>query len=404
MLKLALSIYFYTTNMDYKLIPHNRKVTSDMIAKYGDFATHDIEVEAIILEENGKTLDKNGNEANIDKKFISNAEKSTNDWIIANKNNILQKLKSFWKKPINDVLSIPVIKDHKADHVDGTVGYVKGLVYAKEKSDKFILLCKILILDLEAKVKVESKLYNRLSVGIREDGSIREVSFVVNPALPSCGLLMSENKVINKTLKKNTIIQNEPITYPVDDNYLALSEELRINNAKYTKLVEKIIPNHIMLSSMIKNGQIEPYKYDNLINKDTDTINLLYTTLPQNDIFKMISLSAPALVEQTDRELNEFIKKYKKDTKEEKVVQMPQVMQNNVNLKESRDKELKHILELSKVDFALAEQYINIELGNTTNKTVDNDIYLSEYMKEAETIKEKVNTLTLQLGEYTCRI
>jgi len=372
--------------MSINYIEHNRELTKEEIEKHGKMATHDIEVPILLLYELGVIPDKNGNKVDINKDFINATMLATNDWIKKKAKSPFSVFKSAWNKPINEIEAIPIIKNHDTDDVDGIVGHIKGLLYTDVVDNKLALKGTAVIKDIKAKYKIKSDLLRNTSIGTRNDGSIKEVSFVINEAVSHGGLEMSENIKITNDVKS-----------PLLDKKIELS-------IKLSELNNKIIPNHILLTKMIKQNKIEPFKYDTLINQEHQVIELMEKSISAVYVPKMYGSTMSTIKLQTTmlsevkKGIEELEKKYNKETKDSTIDY--QQIQPVINYDEMRNNELKQMLELMEYNPEVLTKYIKVELGEENVLNNNFDIELSEYLGEAEALKKEINNINIQLGEY----
>jgi hypothetical protein len=384
-------------------VKHDREVTSDQLQKYGKFATHDIHVPVLLLYELGHIKDKNGTPVNINADFLNDTLKKTNAWIKKRYMSPFAKLKSFWSKPLENVEVIPIIKNHDTSDVDNTVGHLKGLLRIESIDGIQSLIADAVIKDPDAKEKINGDLLRNTSVGIRDDGSIKEVSFVINEAAPHGGLLMSENESKKKEKKKKV----ENSTANIKNKEMQFAEKISELQFEEYQLENVIIPNHMMLSRMIKTGKIPPWKYEELINKPSNGIlQMMETSLPSVDLGLMIGTKRhPQKIDASDMMIDNIIAKYQKNTdvakkaKLEPPKQQIEIINQAQSFEETRTKELKHLLELSEHSPQILSKYLKIELGEpqSTEDCELHDTLLAEYIQKSKDIK--IQLKQLELGE-----
>lgn len=373
-----------------KYVEHDRELLKEEIEKHGKMATHDIEVPILLLYELGVIPDKNGNKVDVNKQFINSTMTNTNDYIKKKAKNPFSKFKSAWRKPIDEIEAIPIIKNHNTDDVDGIVGHIKGLLFTDVVDNKLALKGIAVIKDIKAKYKVKADLLRNTSIGTRGDGSIKEVSFVINEAVAHGGLEMSEPVV-------EEVKQKEELS--------PLSIQLSELSSQLNELENKTIPNHILLIKMIKNSKIEPYKYNDLINQDNKIIQLMENSISSVDVSKMVGYNM-CNVKMKDDEFNamqksidELSEKFNKNKKTDKKEIDITLAKNDINANELRNKDLKQILELMEYNPDVAKNYIKIELGEHVELNNGADIELSEYLTKVNNLKSKINDINIQLGE-----
>lgn len=376
-----------------KYVEHDRELLKEEIEKHGKMATHDIEVPILLLYELGVIPDKNGNKVDVNKQFINSTMTNTNEYIKKKAKNPFSKFKSAWRKPIDEIEAIPIIKNHNTDDVDGIVGHIKGLLFTDVVDNKLALKGIAVIKDIKAKYKVKDDLLRNTSIGTRGDGSIKEVSFVINEAVAHGGLEMSE-----------------PVAEEIKQEELSpLAIQLSELSSQLSELENKTIPNHILLIKMIKDGKIEPYKYNDLINQDNKIIQLMESSISSVDVGKMVGYNM-CNVKMKDDEFNAMQKsiealseKFNKNKKTDKKIDKKEIditlARNDINPSELRNKDLKQILELMEYNPDVAKNYIKIELGEHVELNNGADIELSEYLTKVNNLKSKINDINIQLGE-----
>jgi hypothetical protein len=385
-------------------VKHDREVTSDQLQKYGKFATHDIHVPVLLLYELGNIQDKNGTPVNIDADFLNDTLEKTNAWIKKRYMSPFAKLKSFWSKPLENVEVIPIIKNHDTSNVDDTVGHLKGLLRIESIDGIQSLIADAVIKDPDAKEKINGDLLRNTSVGIREDGSIKEVSFVINEAAPHGGLMMSE-KETKKNKKKKA--KNSAIVNNSKNKELEFAEKMNSLQFEERQLEEVIIPNHMILSRMIKTGKIPPWKYEKLITEpNRGLLEMMETSLPSIDLGLMIGTQRhPEKVDASEMMINNIIAKYQKnnDVAKQSQTEIPrqqiEIINQAQSFEETRIKELKHLLELAEHSPEILSKYLKIELGEpqSTEDCELKDTQLAEYIQKSKDIKNQLKQL--QLGE-----
>ncbi len=384
-------------NVALEYVKHNRPINSHDMSKYGKLADHDITVPCLLLYELGKIRDKNGTEVNINRDFIKETMQKSNAWIKKRHLMPFAKFIRQWSKPLDEVNAVPLIKNHKTDEVENQVGNSVGLLYTEEIEGILSLFVKVVIFDIEAKKDVENNLLRAISIGTRPDGSIKEISFVINEAAPLCGLMFSEPTF--KTPEPTTIISPDNNTVNLE-----LAEEIQGLQMAEFELTNVIIPNHVVLSRMIKTGKIYPFNYDELIKTSTSTLELMERTTPARDLGIMFGTNRePENVDTSELQFEEMIKKaqdnlgIKSKDKPDPTPQAFELIRQNKSHDELRTKELKHILELAEHSPDIAAKYIKYELGETVDTPKYKDILLTEYLGELKNIKTKLKQL--QLGE-----
>jgi hypothetical protein len=379
-------------------VKHNRPINSHDMSKYGKLADHDINVPCLLLYELGKIRDKNGTEVDIDRDFIKETMERTNTWIKKRHLMPFAKFITQWSKPLDQVNAIPLIKNHKTDEVENQVGNSVGLLYTEEIDGILSLFVKVVIFDIEAKKDVENNLLRAISIGTRPEGSIKEISFVINEAAPLCGLMFSEPSF--KKQSEEPIIVEETI---VDSKALELAEEIQGLQFAECELENVIIPNHIVLSRMIKTGKVYPFNYDDLIKASPSTLELMERSTPARDLGIMLGTNRdPERIDTSELKFEEMLKQSQdklglKPKKKEESPKAFELIRQNKSHDELRAKELKHILELAEHSPDVAAKYIKYELGEEVDTPKYKDTLLTEYLGELKNIKTKLKQL--QLGE-----
>lgn len=376
---------------------HNRPITADQMNTYGKLATHDIYVTCLLLYELGVIEDGNGKPVDINKAYINAICEATNNYI--KKKHLLPfgKFISSWSKPLDEVNAISLIKDHDLSDVDNTVGHTIGLCYTDTILDDntgkevYALFIDTVIVRTLAKQDVVDRLLRATSLQTRKDGSIREISFVINEAAPLCGLMLSEQKNYDKQIIQPTKIIEQ-------DLKIQMAEEIGELKFAEHELETKIIPNHIILSRMIKKGKLVPWRYDELIKQATpDTLKLMETSIPCFDLGVIYGTNKqPEKININELKFNEAIDNLKKkhtkgkqDNKKEPAI-VVDLIRNSNDFEKSRQQELKQILELAESSPENVANYIKFELGEEVDKPEYSDILLSEYVGELKEIRSKI--------------
>lgn len=382
---------------------HKRSVSVDLMKLYGKLATNDIVVPCLLAYEVGVIPDKDGNMAKIDKKSIDLLRDTTNNWIKKRHLIPFGKFISSYNKPIEEVNAIPVIKNHAADDIDGKVGYSEGLCYTDTvidpitNEDIYCLFIKTVIVDIEAKTKVENGILRATSIGIRGTGSIKEISFVVNEAMPLSGLMMSEHNTVTKEEIKSKQV-NKAHKFAEQLTELQFSER---------ELENKIIPNHLVLSRMIKSGKLMPYRYEELINNmDTQVLEMMECSIPTRELGIVLGTNKqPEKINidklNYEKQLSASKKKLKiKEQSQDKVNnQTIDIINNQHNFEENRVAELKHILELAEYSPNFVAKYIKHELREEIAEVKYKDILIEEYLGKLKDVKTKIIQLQESIND-----
>ncbi len=414
--------------MGLEYVKHNRPVTIQQMNDYGKLSDHDLHIPCLLLYELGKIKDKNGTEVIIDRDFINYTLKQTNNWIKNRHSLPHASTNNAWNRPIEEVRAISLIKNHNVSDVDNTVGHNIGLVYLEEIKGILSLITNVAIERPTAKEDVLGNLLRQISIGTRPDGSIKEISFVVNEAAPLCGLMFSEKNLVDKLLfrkpnkiislpnsglminEEQPIILSEPISV-IESNMtpqqIELSEQISSLEFAEQELQDIIIPNHLILSKLIKTGRLMPYKYDDLIRSNNkQALQLMEQSLPSQELGIMFGTNRePEKINTAELKFEEAINLAKdnlgiKSKNKEENPKMFELIRQNKSQTELRAKELKHILELTEHSPDIATKYIKIELGEPAENIKYSDTLLTEYLGQLKETKNQLSKLKqLQLGE-----
>lgn len=381
-------------------IKHDREVPMEHLTKYGKFATHDLEVPVLLAYELGTIPDKNGTMVKIDKNFINTLLKLTNEYIHKKHKNPFAIFKKSWNTPVDQARSIPLIKNHDTSDVDNTAGHIRGLLYTEEVEGILSLWGTAVITQIEDKIAAESGKLNTTSLGTRADGSIKEVSFVINEAIQHGGLAMSEFVEPSQQTTAPTLSQEE----------IALSEQIQNLQLEEHQLTTITIPNHITLSRMIRTGRIEPWKYDDLIKQNPEVLQLMEHAMPSNKLGIVYGTNmSPQKInpkDASDAVIEKALVKHnartgKTSSKDiESKIKEQEIIRQGHSFEEVRKKELEHILELAEYSPEVARKYIAVELGESITTPGYQDKYLTEYLNKSKELKQKLNNLQIQLGEF----
>jgi hypothetical protein len=370
-------------------IKHNRKILPKD-EEYGEVATYDILATCICAYELKEILDANGKKVVMDKKWLKRIEESTNNFIETRVNSKFKKVKSFLQNKDNSLI-IPLSFDHEssAKHV---VGFTQGLSWIEEFEGKDTLFINVLAIDNETKAKINDGLLRHTSIGIRPDGSIKEISFVQNPALPDGGIILSENKI------ENLLSEQE----------LELQEQISTLEFQETQLSEFTIPNHIIFLRMLKNGKIRPTAYNEFITKHPEDNMFMEKMSPVQDlgIIYGSSLQPTMVLDEHKEKVIEYAEQFlgwrnkkKKKLTTEEIKEDIQLQYREPDIALHYKNILKEIKDLNKVCPQLVDDVIATELGENKNQNLPNDNELNEYLAQLEEIKTKKQNLTIQLQE-----
>ena len=402
--------------MEYQIeyIPHDSDVPPSQVHEYGKLATHDLRIPILLLyEKDGVTYDKDGQPVEINAQFVTNAMNLTNKFIENRHKNPLAKLISKWRKPIDEVTSIPIQKDHDNASVDKKIGHIEGLTFTEivkgdwngngKQTEKLCLFGYALITKLTGKIDVDSGILRESSVGLRPDNSIKEVSMVSNEALPLCGLMFSEPSFIKEAEAATLDVEiKSPIKKPKaqkNNKAIELAEQINGLQLAEQRLEHTIIPNHMIISRMIKNGKLKPYQYDNALSMDRKTLEFMEHSIPSRELGLVLGTNKPVQkIESKDFKFEQLVAEAqeKLGTKKDKPKDFEMIRQD-FNFEETRTKELKRMLELAEGSPELIKQYIKCELGNEFVEPSYRDECLDEYMVQLSEIKKQLKSL--QFGE-----
>ena len=417
----------------YKLVPKTNTTDETHLAEltkqYGeDIANNDYEVEVIALYPD-VVADKNGRVVKIDKASMQKVVEANNQAIDKKINHPLSKLKRGFKNITADTMDyVPVIKNHNTGDVDLVTGYTRGKFELTESDGMPLLVLKAIISDDETKYKISKGLIKNVSVGIRKDWTLKEMSWVTNPALEHASLL-SENE--NLDVAFNTS-ENKALFAQFSENSCELSElseRIDETNARIEQvqieLAEIDKDHHIedKLDYLVRCGKILPRSVDYV---KTKVINL--SESDAMDVLSAFELSTPANMfgvthnrnfnfqELGDilmtKESSEFAsaitalnskynKKHKTTTElssSEKVIQFGEgvvpksklpVDTSKVSLSQEEYRaKLKEHKELSEKDPDKAKKWLSKELGEDEDTPSDNK-ELGEKEKQEKEKKEK---------------
>ncbi len=432
--------------MTIKYVKHSREVTAHDKAKYGKLADHDIIVTNLLMYELGKIKDGNGTPVDVNEQFLDSLLEKTNAFIKKRASNpyakyIPNQFGEDGKAPLDKVQVIPVTKDHEPDQVDKQIGYSYGLVRKEKLEGKSAILMDFLITDPKAKKKIESGLLRSTSLGTREDGSIKEISFVSNEAGALCGLLFSENEPFMHVKKasmvkklvggKDTMVMRCPksgLVLPEESaeetkqfseqekKELQFKEQLAELKFQEKNLTENVIPKHMIVSKLIKNYQLFPFQREEAMEQSIGLLQFIEKSVPAQDITQMFSINRPLQkintsninlqsdIDKLKHKFNELDQKKsgksKKQTEPEKTepAHNPVTIDPALQFEEARKQELKHILQLSEPN-SLTSKYIKHELGEVVEDPRYKDKLIEQYLKDLANVRERKNQLILQFQE-----
>lgn len=381
-------------------IPNEVKLQNEVIGGI-NLATHDIHGSMLVAYEiEGISKDKIGTQFEMNEELINKALTASNEDIKKRFFPVHKHITTFFKGGIDEAEMLPIILNHKIDSVENTVGRTKGLFYTKIIKGTKCLMINVVIKDLEAKKKIIAGLYRGISATIRRDGSVSDISFVISPALPDACFMLSE--------QDSNSININPLS--LSEEEIQLSEEvmgLQLSEQEFTNV---IIPNHLLITKMIKDGKIKPSAYDKLIKSTHTTLQLMDQCAVKNDLSAMYGIGrhpekidkdkkialdainkASKEINQLDKKNNKNITKHQQDIKPEQELEMIQLG----SFEDNRKKELKLILELSEYDVETTKKYIKYELGiqEAIDNNINYDINLAEYINKSKLIKSRLDQI-----------
>lgn len=213
-----------------------------------------------------KTRDKNGTPVEIREEHLEKIKDVHNKMVDEQFNNPFASIKSFVtsSNPSN-YLSVPIILNHNADQVENRVGFIKGYLWTERHNGMLGLFANGEIIADWAKPYVNDSnkpLLREVSVGLRADYSIKELSFVNNNAAPYATMLgESDNKTINLSINSEDFYSNNP-TMTMEEKSITtkMSEVIDALELKEQELSEinKNIYIENSLHKLSKQGKIIP--------------------------------------------------------------------------------------------------------------------------------------------------
>lgn len=283
----------------YKLVPTRNEYTpeqkSELIKHYHtDIVDNDILADLVILYPH-VAVDKDGKNITIDDEEMNNVVNATNFALDDKLKRPLNKLRTWidGKNPDN-VDFVPVIKDHE-DKADNKVGYSRGYLEHEIIGDIPCVVTKVLISDLDAKKKIKEGLLSGVSVGIRENYTLKEISFVNNPALPDAGLLSEPAGINNKQLIDNSVAKQFIDMQPMMAQLSEINKNVMSTQKELKETENKLKRNRLMytvergLYKLLKEGKVLPRDFEdhryNFAKLETaeqvrSTLNILTQTRP----------------------------------------------------------------------------------------------------------------------------
>ena len=428
-------------------IKHDRPVAPNDEKSFGKLATHDLLVDCLLLYGYGVITDSNGTRAKIDNKFCQDVCVATNKLVQERLDNPLSKNDPHLAgRTLQDAMLIPVIENHDSNKVKDKSGYIMGELkysYIPNMSNEVgepiaQVTAKLHIIKPEIKRDIVAGLLNKTSLGIRANKTIRETSFVVNEAMPLCGLILSEpNSFIDK-LKfwqdKDMVVTSEktgligidtpttvtattipqPVTAtttPLPNTDMKFAEQILELQEEHDLLQSKIIPNHFILSKMIKSGKLYPHLYSDLLLSETKLLHTMANAIPIHDLGIVVGTSRepqriPAmeivdsqlqLSEKIAKEANKYKEKYNiKQGDDTKVTLYDNMIVHQPKSDETVRNNYKQILEIAETSPEAAMNYIKFELG----EEVENPKYKDNLILEYTTRLNEVKTQIIELKEH----
>lgn len=381
-----------------KLVKHNREIIPKDKDAYGSLADHDLIATCILAYDTGKIPDANGKIVSVNQEWMEHTKDRTNLYLKNHVDHAMAETKS-WLKNYEEAEIIPLSFDHESSAKHNS-GFNHGLIWSEKYKGLHTLLVNVIIKDNEVKSKINQGLIRSTSLGTRGDGSIREISFVQNPAIPHGGLIMSENQ------NNNNINLSE--------QELELQEQISELEFQETQLSEFTIPNHIIFLRMLKNGKIRPTAYNEFITKHPEDNIFMEKMSPVQDlgIIYGSSLQPTMVLDEHKEKVIEYAEQFlgwrnrkKKNSKTEEIKEDTQLQYREPDIALHYKNILKEIKDLNKVCPQLVDDVIATELGENVNQNLPNDNELNEYLAQLEEIKTKKQNLTIQLQEQkSCQI
>lgn len=402
-----------------KFVAHNRYVPEEMAKQYGKFATHHLRVPLLIAYD-GEDKPFHGAQGTIkklDKAFIDKMMTLTNESIVKKHSNIFAKTMSRLSGSLDDAEAIPLIKDHKEDIVDGTVGYTIGLLYTTDVHGRYELYVDALIKDIDAKIKVEHGIFQQTSFGSIND-VIREISFVAREAIQNTGLRMGENTNPENVMNTNenpvleTLTAEEPT-----NNILCMQEQINELQMAEERIVNTLIPNTKIVYRMVKNGQVLPFKAQELIaNSTPDVLMMMESSMPVHDLNFLHGIGKdPTTYDNslTRKDLSKNLEEINKNLSK-KINESTNKLDSGLNIalkapemieepqKSISDKEivLKDILQMAEQCPEHIKDYVEFELGiKNSNEIEHNNVSLQSCVTLLQEIRGQKQNLILQMRE-----
>lgn len=375
-----------------KLIKHNRDIIPKDLSDYGELAKHDLMITILLAYEMGVIPDANGTKVNVSKEWMESTMKKTNKYIKNHVDGLFAKTKSFLSS-YKDALVIPLSFDHQSSAKHNS-GFSNGLLWIEEYNNELGLFVNAIVRDNEIKSKIQQGLIRSTSLGTRADGSIKEISFVQNPAIPHGGILMSEN-------------QNGQIK--LSDDCIKLQEEVNFLELQISEL-QNTISNDILFCEMLKNGKIRPTAYQEFIKRDYQDNKSRNNELVAHDIGIIFGNSIqPVLLKEEQKsdiiKASKIITQYKqqKNNKNQNSNDNISFAENNsVNFMEQHYKSLlTEIKDLALCQSELAIDLIATELGENNKIFTPGSQDLQGYLTQLQELKNKKQLLTIQLQELS---
>jgi hypothetical protein len=256
----------------YKLVPTKNEYSKEQREELGkhyhpDVIDNDILAELIMLYPY-ETVDMNGTQVVIDNELMNSVVRSHNAALDDKLKRPLSKIRSYIDgKSADTVDFVPIIKDHK-DEVDNTIGFSRGYL---EKVNIAGIPCatgKVLIWKIDAKQNIKDELLKHISVGIRENHTLKEISFVNNAALPDAGLLSEPKKykeiVLTDREVKHKLADMSPMFAQLSEIKIQkdnVKKELQLKEKELQQIKQQIFVEN-GLYRLLKEGKVLPRDFD----------------------------------------------------------------------------------------------------------------------------------------------
>lgn len=395
----------------------------ELTKNFGEEIAHnDYLVEFIALYPEA-VVDKNGTNLKITKEMIIKVAEVNNHLLSEKQNHWLSKIKTVFKKKLelSEIDFIPMICDHDTSNVHNVTGYTRDTLKLGEVDGKTILTVSALITDDKTKYLIKKGLIKNVSVGLRSDYSLKEISFVTNPALKEASLLsegvptfeMSENQ--QNLIRLSEVSQSMfKLQEDIDDIY-----KDGMIDRKLDKLIEsgKMLPRSVdfVKSKLINLSEPEVRNVLSAFELSTPATEL---GLAFNKNFNFTVLGDMLMsteATQLEKALNNLNRKTKKNAKDVQLGestpaaakrQMPTDTSRTSLSEDDVKSKWKQYKELSEKDPKAAKKMLAAQCGEEEEEAGDNkelseakqaaiDLMLTEF----ETLKAEHKQLIEKLAE-----